>query len=73
MAFIAELLADVPDLRPSYLEHLDDNFGELLPHVFTCGRCRTKPNWSKRRRTTPAVLKTVFLTSATVQRCARMK
>jgi hypothetical protein len=33
-AFIAELLADVPGLRPSYLEHLDDNFGELLPHVF---------------------------------------
>jgi hypothetical protein len=33
-AFITELLAKVPELRPRYLEHLDDNFGELLPHVF---------------------------------------
>ena len=33
-AFIAELLATVPELRPRYLEHLNDNFGEPLPHVF---------------------------------------
>jgi hypothetical protein len=33
-AFIAELLAIVPELQPPYLEHLDGNFGELLPHVF---------------------------------------
>ena len=32
--FIAELLAIVPELRPRYLEHLNDNFGEPLPHVF---------------------------------------
>jgi len=32
--FVAQLLEEVPELRPTYLEHLDDNFGELLSHVF---------------------------------------
>lgn len=32
--FIGHLVAKVPDLEPLLQEHLSDNFGEVLPHVF---------------------------------------
>lgn len=32
--FIHELVARVPDLRPALAEHVEDNFGEVLPNVF---------------------------------------
>ncbi len=32
--FIRELVDRVPALGPVLTEHLEDNFGELLPHVF---------------------------------------
>ena len=33
-AFVEGLVRDVPQLSDAYREHLNDNFGELLPHVF---------------------------------------
>ncbi|MFK4641086.1 DUF7674 family protein [Paenarthrobacter histidinolovorans] len=38
--FMRELIADHPHLRPSYKEHLDDNDGELLPHLLIADICR---------------------------------
>ncbi|MFJ5956875.1 hypothetical protein ACIQC5_13065 [Paenarthrobacter sp. NPDC092416] len=35
-----ELIADHPNLRPSYEEHLEDNDGELLPHLLIADICR---------------------------------
>jgi hypothetical protein len=32
--FVRTLVADVPQLAPILEEHLVDNFGDLLPHVF---------------------------------------
>lgn len=34
VAFILELVGDVPELRPLLNEHLADNYEEILPHVF---------------------------------------
>ena len=34
MVFVGTLVKDVPQLASAYREHLQDNFGELLPHVF---------------------------------------
>lgn len=31
--FLSDLALDVPDLGPIVAEHLDDNDGELLPHL----------------------------------------
>lgn len=33
-ALVRDLVAAHPALEPDLAEHLDDNFGELLPHVF---------------------------------------
>ena len=33
-ALVRDLVARHADLEPDLTEHLDDNFGELLPHVF---------------------------------------
>ena len=33
-SFVRALVADLPELNLRLKEHLDDNFGELLPHVF---------------------------------------
>jgi hypothetical protein len=35
-SFVQDLVTRFPSIRPIYDEHLDDNFGELLPHPF-CG------------------------------------
>jgi hypothetical protein len=32
--FVDDLVAAFPGLRPAFDEHLSDNFGEVLPHVF---------------------------------------
>jgi hypothetical protein len=32
--FARRLVAEVPELKPVLAEHLEDNFDELLPHVF---------------------------------------
>jgi hypothetical protein len=32
--FIDDLVAQVPSLQPLLRQHLEDNFGEVLPHVF---------------------------------------
>lgn len=34
IAFIDHLVAQVPVLEPAFREHVSDNFGEVLPHVF---------------------------------------
>lgn len=31
---VRKIVDYIPDVRPIYTEHLEDNFGELLPHVF---------------------------------------
>lgn len=33
-AVLEELCAEVPALQPLWAEHLNENYGELLPHVF---------------------------------------
>lgn len=33
-AFIRSLVDRFPQLRPALVEHTEDNFGEVLPHVF---------------------------------------
>lgn len=38
--FIHELVAAFPVLRPMLAEHLDDNFGDVLPHLFLAGVLR---------------------------------
>ncbi|MEI2279048.1 hypothetical protein OHC50_16415 [Paenarthrobacter ilicis] len=37
---MSELIADHPHLRPSYEEHLEENYGELLPHLTIADICR---------------------------------
>lgn len=37
---MSELIADHPHLRPSYEEHLEENYGELLPHLLIADICR---------------------------------
>lgn len=32
--FIDELVTNFPGMRPVFEEHLSDNFGEVLPHLF---------------------------------------
>lgn len=32
--FIHDLVKDVPELRPLLEEHLEDNYDEVLPHLF---------------------------------------
>ncbi len=33
VTFMTELVAQIPELEPLYSEHMQDNFGEMLPHV----------------------------------------
>jgi hypothetical protein len=39
-AFVQRLVAANPDLQPLLDEHLEDNFGELLPHLWTSDLAR---------------------------------
>jgi hypothetical protein len=34
VTFVETLVADHPELEPLLAEHRDDNFGDVLPHVF---------------------------------------
>ncbi|WP_144660101.1 hypothetical protein [Paenarthrobacter nicotinovorans] len=38
--FMLTLIAEHPHLRPGYEEHLEDNDGELLPHLLMADICR---------------------------------
>jgi len=39
-AFVQRVVAAHPELEPLLREHLDDNFGELLPHLWTSDLAR---------------------------------
>ena len=39
-AFVDRVVAAHPDLKPLRRDHLDENFGELLPHVWTSDLAR---------------------------------
>ncbi|BCW36036.1 hypothetical protein StoSoilA2_20920 [Arthrobacter sp. StoSoilA2] len=38
--FMGEMVAAHPYLRPIHAEHMDDNEGELLPHLLMADVCR---------------------------------